>query len=303
LGELAGVLVIDKPAKVTSHDVVAMVRKKLKTRKVGHAGTLDPDVTGVLVLCVGAATRLLEYVTAEVKVYEGKVAFGTGTNTDDASGEVIARGDPSGLTEAMVINQADAMVGESMQKVPQFSAVHVGGQRAYDLARRGVEMDLPIRPVVISEFKVWGYAGGNPVTAEFRVRCSKGTYIRALCRDWGEALGVPAHLSVLRRIQSGDYVISEAVSLDVFLSATDAADYLMPMETAIRSLEKVYVSEQMADALAVGKQIIVHMDAVQGPVAVLSEDANGLVAIASVSQQISGGLALQPKKVFWKREL
>jgi tRNA pseudouridine55 synthase len=298
---LSGVLILDKPAGLTSHDVVQRVRRHLHTKKVGHAGTLDPDVTGVLVLCIGDATKLIEYATAEDKVYEGTVCFGTSTDTDDASGTVIARASASRLTRDAVERAAAEFLGVQPQVVPKYSAVHVDGKRAYEYARAGMDVAMPVRMVEIHELAVSDFAPGDVATADFRVKCSKGTYVRALCRDWGDKVGVPAHMKTLRRIASGPFVISEAVSLPVFESSPSPEQFLLPAVSAVRTLKKCSVSRADADKLAQGQAVIATSVQPEGQVAVLA-DSGDLVCVAHAVGRGKGQVVLKPRKVFWKRD-
>ncbi len=298
---LSGVLILDKPAGLTSHDVVQRVRRHLRTKKVGHAGTLDPDVTGVLVLCIGDATKLIEYATAEDKVYEGTVCFGTSTDTDDASGVVIARASASALTRDVVERAAAEFLGLQTQVVPKYSAVHVDGKRAYEYARAGLDVTLPTRMVEIHELVVSNFTPGDVATADFRVKCSKGTYVRALCRDWGDKVGVPAHMKTLRRTASGPFVIGEAVSLGTFESSPSPEQFLLPAVAAVRTLHKCTVSRADADKLAMGQAVSTTDVRPTSHVAVLA-DSGELVCVAHAVGRGMGRVVLKPRKVFWKRD-
>lgn len=209
-----GLLIVDKPAGWTSHDVVAKARWLAGTRKVGHAGTLDPMATGVLVLGVGRATRLLTYVVGADKEYRATIRLGVSTTTDDAEGEVVARTPvpevPAGLTEAV-----RALTGPIQQVPSSVSAIKIDGQRAYARVRAGEDVQLTARPVTVHEFEVGEIrAADGVVDLDVRVVCSSGTYIRALARDLGTALGVGGHLTMLRRTRVGGYPVESARSLD-----------------------------------------------------------------------------------------
>ena len=202
----SGLLFVDKPAGVTSHDVVGVVRRAARTRRVGHAGTLDPFATGLLVVAVGACTRLLPYIDAEPKVYEALVQFGTETDTDDATGAVRREAglpDLTGLDRALA-----AQTGQFAQIPPAFSAKHVNGQRAYDLARRGDDVVLP--PVMVT-VHAWEVLDQHADRVNVRITCAGGTYVRALARDLGRALGSAAHCATLRRVASGTAHVRDAV--------------------------------------------------------------------------------------------
>jgi len=301
---LNGVFILDKPVGMTSHDVVNRLRRRLGTRRIGHAGTLDPDATGVLVLCVGEATRLLEFMAADNKEYEGTVHFGIGTDTDDASGREVARCEAGHLKEQDVLQSASQLLGSQMQQVPAYSAVHVAGRRAYEYAREQREIELPIREVQINALQVLSFHQGDLPTARFQVSCSKGTYIRALCRDWGAKLGMPAHLSDLRRTRSGSFGIFEAVSLQSFEESEEPQRWLLSGLEAVRGLAKSTQTMSVITRLTQGQQVLVDAKFdVSSSVAILTEDGQ-LAAIAQVlpGPKDAGQIVLKPKKVFWKRD-
>jgi tRNA pseudouridine55 synthase len=211
----SGLVVVDKPGGMTSHDVVSRVRRMAGTRKVGHAGTLDPMATGVLVLGVERATRLLGHLMLTEKAYDATVRLGATTTTDDAEGEVLAAASTSGLDEATVRAAAAAFVG-TLQQVPSaVSAVKVDGRRAYARERAGESVELPPRTVTVHELVVHDVRlGDDVVDLDVAVRCSSGTYIRAIARDLGAALGVGGHLSSLRRTAVGPFTLDHARTLD-----------------------------------------------------------------------------------------
>jgi tRNA pseudouridine55 synthase len=270
----AGLVVVDKPAGWTSHDVVAKARGLLGTRKVGHAGTLDPDATGVLLLGVGAATRLLRFLSAAGKTYTGEVVLGIETSTLDAAGEVTATHDMSRVTLADVRAAAATFTGPIMQVPPMVSALKVGGRRLHELARAGIEVEREARPVTIARFEVEPVPGADGV---FRVEvaCSSGTYVRSLAADLGQALGGGAHLRALRRTSVGSFTLAEAVQL------TDVApDRVLPPAVALRDLHAVEAPEPLAAAVAHGK--VLEREALgvdgDGPWAVLDQ-AGELLAV------------------------
>jgi len=213
---LDGVLLIDKPAGPTSHDVVLRVRRALGERAIGHAGTLDPAATGLLVICLGDALKLQRWLADGDKGYQATVAFGAATTTQDAEGPITRRGDPGGLDEAALRPALQALTGPLLQLPPMFSAVRVDGRRLHQAARRGEEVEREPRPVVVHELVLHGL---GPVEADglrraqVTVRCGKGTYVRTLAADLGTALGVPAHLSALRRTRSGLFGVEAAIGL------------------------------------------------------------------------------------------
>lgn len=225
---VSGSVVIDKPAGCTSHDVVDVVRRTLGTRKVGHAGTLDPDATGVLVLGVGLGTKLLEYATGTDKGYIGEVVMGTETSTLDAGGEITATHEMSDLSLDRVRAAAAEFVGDIEQIPPMVSAVKVDGRRLHELARQGLEVERKPRPVTVHRFDV--EATADPMVFAISVDCSSGTYIRTLAADLGRTLGGGAHLRNLRRTSVGDITVDVAQPLDDFsLQAIDKLLGAMPV--------------------------------------------------------------------------
>jgi tRNA pseudouridine55 synthase len=266
-----GILVVDKPAGMTSHDVVAVVRRTLGERRVGHAGTLDPGATGVLVLGVGRATRLLRFVEIYDKTYEAEVVLGAETTTQDAEGEMVAEADASHLTREQVERAAEAMTGEIDQVPPMVSAVKVGGERLYRKARRGEEVDRESRRVTVHELAVVSFTPGRRARAGMRIRCSRGTYVRTIAHDLGRALGVGGHVAVLRRESVGPFRSGDAVALhDVSPAA------LRPMIEAVAAYPRRTVDAAGALALAQGKPATAFAE--PGPHAVVGPD--GLVAMA-----------------------
>lgn len=211
---ISGLLYVDKPAGISSHDVVGVVRRAARSRRVGHAGTLDPFATGLLVIAVGPCTRLLPYVVGEPKCYDATIAFGTETDTDDRTGSVVhtaAPPEPVVLRDPQHPGRCAAeqqLTGRIAQVPPQYSAKHVDGQRAYDLARKGREVTLA--PVTIDVMR-WEWRGATDTTLDVRITCGGGTYIRALARDLGRALGSAAHCQALRRVSSGPAQVQDAV--------------------------------------------------------------------------------------------
>lgn len=255
-----GVAVVDKPAGVTSHDVVGMLRRRFGERQVGHAGTLDPDATGVLVIAVGKATRLLRFVEKTRKGYVGEVVLGSRTSTLDSAGEVLETFDMSAVTlEDARAAVAEHLVGDIEQIPPMVSAIRVDGRRLHELAREGIEIERAPRPVTIHRFDVLGWAEPGVLTID--VECSAGTYIRTLADDLGSLLGGGAHLRNLRRTHVGDFGLDEAAPPDECV--------LAPVSTAVRSLASVEVSGEVAALVAHGRVL----DAWEGdgPWAVFSE--------------------------------
>jgi tRNA pseudouridine55 synthase len=240
-----GIVVIDKEAGWTSHDVVAKARGVLGTRKVGHSGTLDPDATGVLVLGVGRATRLLRFLTLLPKCYEGRVVLGSETTTLDASGEVTAVHDMSAVTADQVVEAARRFVGDIEQIPPMVSAVRVDGRRLYEIAREGGEVERKARPVSVVRFDV--SPAGDPGVYDAVVECSSGTYVRTLAADLGSALGGGAHLRDLRRTAVGSFTLADAHPLE--------APVLLSMSEVLRDLAGVNVDEATALEISFGRPL------------------------------------------------
>jgi tRNA pseudouridine55 synthase len=212
---VSGLVIVDKPGGMTSHDVVARVRRLAGTRKVGHAGTLDPMATGVLVVGVEKATRLLGYLTLTEKEYSATIRLGQTTSTDDAEGEITGTATAEGVTVEAIGQAVAGLTGEILQVPPAVSAIKVDGQRAYRLTRAGAAPELKARPVTVYEFTVTGTRrDGDMLDVDATVRCSSGTYIRALARDLGAALGTGGHLTRLRRTRVGGYRIEDARTLE-----------------------------------------------------------------------------------------
>jgi len=224
-----GLVIVDKPPHLTSHDVVGRIRRLAGTRRVGHAGTLDPMATGVLVIGVDKATRLLGHLALTEKEYSATMRLGQVTDTDDADGETVAETSAAGVTDAALHAAAAALTGEIRQVPPGFSAVKVGGKRAYRLAREGAAPQLAARTVIVRALDILAvHRSGGLLDVDVTVTCSSGTYIRALARDLGAALGVGGHLTALRRTRVGPYEIGSACTLDQLA----AAFYMIPLADA-----------------------------------------------------------------------
>jgi tRNA pseudouridine55 synthase len=255
-----GLAVVDKPAGVTSHDVVGMLRRRLGERRIGHAGTLDPGATGVLVVGVGSVTRLMRFVGDGHKRYTGEVVLGVQTDTLDADGTVVATHDMAGVTldDARRI-VAEHLVGDIQQVPPMVSALHVDGRRLHELAREGIEVERDARPVTVERFDV--AATDDPMVLAIDVTCSGGTYIRTLAADLGHLLGGGAHLRNLRRLAVGPFTIEEAAAPDVV--------ELQPPLAALRGMSVVDVDTETAALVANGRVLPVP-DAGPGPWAVVT---------------------------------
>jgi tRNA pseudouridine55 synthase len=244
-----GLVVVDKAPQWTSHDVVAKLRGVYGQKRVGHAGTLDPDATGVLLVGLGRATRLLRFLQEAGKEYRGRVVFGVATDTLDASGAVLERAEMT-ITRDELAVAARAFVGDIEQVPPMVSALKVGGRRLYELARAGEEIERAARPVRIDELVVEEFEPGAYPEATIRVACSTGTYIRTLAADLGAVLGGCAHLGSLRRLRVGSFTLDEARPIEAVAADADAA--VRPPTEAVRDLECVRVDAERARAVVHG---------------------------------------------------
>jgi len=245
-----GVVVIDKPSGLTSHDVVQKVKRSLGAKKVGHTGTLDPFATGVLVLGVNQGTKLIPYLDKTEKAYRGVIELGTATDTFDATGEIIDRGDAGGITSDDVRRVLETFVGEITQRPPMYSAVKVDGIRLYTLARKGVEVEVAERTVTITQVKMISY---HPPCITLDVTCSPGTYIRTLAVDIGRALGTCAFLKELRRTRSGPFHIDTAHSQDEFTTlGREGWAHLIGLREAVCNMAEVSLTESDAERVSQG---------------------------------------------------
>lgn len=285
-----GVIVLDKPAGMTSFRAVEKVSRLLGKRKCGHAGTLDPMATGVLPVCVGRATKIAGYIAAQDKEYDASFRFGAATDTGDVTGREVEAAPGASAAEAAVAAAVAALVGTWDQVPPAYSAVKVAGTRAYALARRGQEVDLAPRPVTVSEAKVLDWSAEG-----FRVflRCSKGFYVRALSRDLGRVLGVPMAVSALRRVRCGPFRVEDAVTLDALAEAARRGDEGAAVMTISRALAGFPQWEVPAEAAAAVRQgrppgpwlagrgtesaqaVVLLTHGAEGPLALVGRDAGG----------------------------
>ena len=280
-----GLVVVDKPGGLTSHGVVARVRRLAGTRKVGHAGTLDPMATGVLVLGVGRATRLLGHLMLTEKAYDATILLGRSTTTDDAEGEVVADHDVSGVTEEAVRRELARFVGEIDQVPTAVSAIKVDGRRAYERVRAGEDVVLKSRRVTVHELDVVEVALPQ---VRIRMRCSSGTYVRAIARDLGQALGVGGHLTALRRTAVGPFDLAQARTLEEL----EAETTLVPIAQAARaSFPAVDLTESQAQEVRYGRALDLELPA-EGEHALFAPDGEFLALYAG-----TGGRA-RPVAVF-----
>lgn len=248
-----GILLLHKPKGLTSHDCVFKVRKIVKTKKVGHTGTLDPDVTGVLPICIGRATKIAEYVTGSDKTYEGEVTLGYSTTTEDFSGEKVEEKLVDRvITRTEVLSVLEKLTGPIMQTPPMYSAVKVNGKRLYEYARKGIEVERPTRNIVIHQLKLLDQREvfeGDMISFSFRVTCSKGTYVRTLAVTIGEMLGFPAHMSKLVRTASGSFTLNECVTFEEIEQRMEEGtmqEILIPIERALSHLPNITIDDTVA---------------------------------------------------------
>ena len=261
-----GFLLVDKPAGISSHDVVAKVRRARNRIRAGHTGTLDPFATGLLLVALGRATRLIRFVPSEPKVYDAVIAFGTATDTDDATGNVVAQGPVPG--DAAVIEAIDQLTGALQQVPPAYSARHVEGRRAYEVARTGVQPELAPASITVHAWTV-GALGDGRLAAT--IACSSGTYIRSLARDLGTLCGTSAHLAALRRTRIGPFDVRDAVPPD------ESGDQpVIRAADALVGLARQVVAGDDLLRLSHGRPVAAHAD---GSTAALVDESGALVAI------------------------
>lgn len=243
---------VDKPAGMTSHDVVARLRRIFGTRRVGHAGTLDPMATGVLVAGVERGTKFLAHLVATTKSYDATIRLGAATTTDDAEGEVVSSGDATSIRAEQVLAGMAELTGDIMQRPASVSAIKIGGRRAHELVRSGEDVEIPARPVTITRFDARAFRRDGPfLDVDVRVDCSSGTYIRSLARDLGDALGVGGHLTALRRTSVGPFQLDDALTLDTL---TTSPQLSLTLDQALtRSYPVLELTADEAAALAMGK--------------------------------------------------
>ncbi|HRF93607.1 MAG TPA: tRNA pseudouridine(55) synthase TruB [Aggregatilineales bacterium] len=250
MGDVFGFLNINKPLGMTSHDVVAKIRRSFKIKKVGHAGTLDPLATGVLVLCLGDATRLSDYVMHSQKTYVAEIRFGQTTDTYDSEGQIITSTDATHLTQAHLEAILPQFTGDIQQIPPMYSALKRDGKKLYDLARAGETIELEPRPVTIHKLTITQF---NAPTAHIEIQCGSGTYIRSLAHDMGQVLGVGAHLTGLVRVSSGAFDLSKAYDLENLLTNPDWKSCLVDEHSALAYLPRIELNEVDSDHILHGR--------------------------------------------------
>ncbi len=292
--DLDGILLIDKPAGWTSHDIVAKARGITGQRRIGHTGTLDPMATGLIVACLGKATRLVEYMTLHDKRYEGEITLGVTTDTDDGEGTILSRRPVPTISGVQVDDLERSFTGAIQQRPPAYSAIKVEGQRAYAAARRGETIELAPREVVVHRLEIAVVA---PDRLRIGVHCGSGTYVRSLARDIGEALGCGAHLSKLRRTHTGGFSVAEAITLDDlgrFAAAGELADVIRQPDDGITDFDAAIVSTATAANIAAGITGTPEAATRPADVARIYEATGRFVAVGRVS---SDG-QIRPLKVF-----
>ncbi len=295
----AGLMIIDKEQGVTSHDVVAECRKLLKTRKVGHAGTLDPMATGVLVLGVERATKMLGLLSLTTKAYSATIRLGADTDTDDAEGTIGTRTDTGGLDRTRIVSEMAALTGDISQVPARVSAIKVDGKRAHALARDGAEFELKARPVTVSRFDVgeitstpWDESDGDGAFTDVRVEveCSAGTYIRSLARDLGAALGVGGHLISLRRTRVGPFTLAEARTLTEL--AADPAVSLGIDDAAKFAFAHRDISTDEAESISHGRWL--EPIGMTGTYAAIDPEGNTIALLQEKGRRASSVMVVRP---------
>jgi tRNA pseudouridine55 synthase len=291
-----GILNVDKPSGMTSHDVVAWVRRLTDQRKVGHAGTLDPMATGVLLLCLGQATRVAEYLMAGRKQYRAVVRLGASTDTYDADGAITQTVQSFHLTRDQIADALSAFHGVSQQVPPQYSAIRHEGRHLYELARRGIAVETPPRTVEIETIELVAWESPH---LTFDVTCSPGTYVRSLAHDLGQVLNVGGYLTALTRLASGTWQLQDAITLDDLQRAVGAGrwtHFLHPLDAGLQGFERVDLPASLARKVSQGQPILLDHSLDASLIRAYAPD-DSLVAILQPSQK--PGL-WRPKKVFRK---
>jgi tRNA pseudouridine55 synthase len=293
-----GILVLNKPKGFTSHDCVAKIRRLAKTKKVGHTGTLDPEVTGVLPICIGQATRVAEYLLDYAKEYTAEIVLGKSTTTEDQTGEVL---DDHPLeiapSEENVLDALTSFKGEIKQVPPMYSAVKVGGVRLHQLARQGKVVEREARTVRIYDLELLDYLPALPYPSiKIKVRCSKGTYIRTLGVDIGKALGYPAHMSSLVRSQSGPFTLANSVTFEELEEWTegDWQKRLYPIDAALTHLPQIVLNEELTERVKFGQSLPLEQEVEEGQLYRIYDQHDQFMALYSALHSH----VIKPKKVF-----
>ncbi len=290
-----GILNIDKPAGKTSYGVVAAVKRLSGERRVGHTGTLDPDATGVLPVCLGQGTRIIEFITDTAKVYHAVIELGIATDTYDASGRVVQRGDPSAIDRTGLESALSAFRGAIRQVPPMYSAVKHKGQPLYKLARAGISVERKSRPVTVHKLELVDW---QPPLVTLEIECSQGTYIRSLAHDLGQALGCGAHLRSLVRTRCGIFDIKDAVSLPKLEEAFRGGygdDYLHPVDFVLQDYQAVIVDDAAEVAIKNGTSINI-----PGSLDIKSPAGEKYCRVYSRDGRFLGMLRYVPEKEVWQ---
>jgi tRNA pseudouridine55 synthase len=298
-----GILPLWKPRGMTSHDCVFKLRKLLRTKKVGHTGTLDPEVSGVLPICIGRATKIAEYITSAGKTYEGEVTLGYSTTTEDVWGEVVqTKTVLEPIKRSRVEEVLSKLKGEITQTPPMYSAVKVNGKRLYEYARKGIEVDRPSRKVHIHHLELledWSELDEKHPSFTFEVSCSKGTYVRTLAVEIGEQLGYPAHMSALTRTKSASFTQADCFTLEQvgeYVQSERAEDLLRPLESGISHLPKRVISDTLAEKVKNGARLKEPEDWPQDSEVVMEHDGR---AIAIYQRHPDKFEVIKPVKVLF----
>ncbi|MHA2789205.1 tRNA pseudouridine(55) synthase TruB [Corynebacterium sp. S7] len=287
----SGIVVVDKPGGMTSHDVVARLRRFFKTKKVGHAGTLDPMATGVLVLGIGRGTKLLAHFVAHDKTYAATIRLGQATSTEDAEGELVSEADASSISDDAIRTAVAELTGTIMQVPSKVSAIKVNGRRAHELVREGIEFELEPREITVFSFDVLEIRRhGQLVDVDVRVHCSSGTYIRAIARDLGARLGVGGHLIALRRETVGSFTLDSARTLD---ELEEAPEFSMGLDEAMkRAWPTLDVTADEYEALAMGKWL--EPRGLEGVHAAVGPDGRVVALVAEKGKRLSTVFVARP---------
>ncbi|BFM41332.1 tRNA pseudouridine(55) synthase TruB [Synechocystis sp. LKSZ1] len=288
-----GFLNLNKPLHWTSHDCVAKVRRLLREKRVGHGGTLDPLASGVLPIAVGRATRLLNYLPTR-KVYRAKIRFGLQTSTDDLAGTILQDTNASGLSLQAVEAQLPSFLGQITQIPPQYSAIQVNGQRLYDLARAGKMVEVPSRQVEVFALDVLDWQGGQAPELTLQVACGEGTYIRAIARDLGQALGVGGTLAGLERLESGGMRLDQGITLEQLADSENPENLLQSAVTVLAHLPQHHLGEQETRFWFQGKSL--PLSSPIEPTYLMLDDQGNCVGIGH-RRETESGWFLQPKVV------
>ncbi|MCM3759493.1 tRNA pseudouridine(55) synthase TruB [Alkalihalobacillus oceani] len=302
MNDPSGILILHKPRGMTSHDCVAKIRRLFQTKKVGHTGTLDPDVNGVLPICIGTATKVVEYMSDHSKVYEGEVTLGIATTTEDKSGETVAeKAVNERWSKAQIEDILRSFEGVITQVPPMYSAVKVNGRKLYEYARANQQVERPKREVTIHSLDLISEVSYTETTAafSFRVHCSKGTYVRTLAVDLGERLGYPAHMSALVRTAAGPYSLEQSLTfseLEQKQETDQLEEILLPFESALTQFPVCTVDRQTEQQIKNGAVLPAEKGLDQNRFTVYNEDGECLAVYQK--HPTKAGL-IKPEKMFW----